>query len=309
MIEMFRGCSSLKSLNLTSFNIQEKEQEALNMNRMFQDCSQLKTICIGEKFDTGNVSTWEAFENCPACLICPPYQYATVRAKNNNTYSPVYYRTRPYVNINATSPFGTLCVPFGATLTEGSYSGFDKLYRVKSADLDKWTITLEEVTTIEPGVAYVYRRDLPEDATASIITFTVDDTKESVSTPQNDNNLLKGTFKGTFAPMGSFLLQSDGNFHMVSVSVNRLMVGAYRAYLDLSSLASEGEEAGAKAYRMVFEDGETTGIGSINADDNADGIDDNADQHPTPIYDLMGRRVNAPQKGGIYIVKGKKVMF
>ena len=312
MSEMFRGCSSLKSLNLTSFNTQE--HKVTNMNQMFRDCSQLKNIYVSETFSAYNVSVYNIFENCPAYLCCQPYQYATLRANNSSTYSPVYYRIRPYVNINAKSPFGTLCVPFGATLTEGSYSGFDKLYRVKDADLNEGTITLEESTTIEPGVAYVYRRDLPEDATASIVTFTVDDTRESVTTPQNDNNLLKGTFREIYAPVGSYLLQSDGNFHPVAYNGTRMLkVTEYRAYLSLSSLSSEGGEAGAKAYRMVFEDGETTGIGSINADGdgdgNSDGIDDNADQRPTPIYDLMGRRVNAPQKGGIYIVKGKKVIF
>ena len=309
MTEMFRGCSSLKSLNLTSFNTQE--QKVKFMNQMFRDCSQLKNIYVSETFSAYNAGVYNIFENCPAYLNCPIYQYAKVRANNNSDYSPVYYRIRPYVNINAQAPYGTLCVPFGSTLTEGSYTGFDKLYRVKGADINEGTITLEESTAIEPGVAYVYRRDLPEDATASIITFTVDDTKESVTDPQNDGNLLKGTFLEIFAPISSYLLQSDGNFHPVPFTARMLRVPEYRAYLSLSSLASEGGEAGAKAYRMVFEDGETTGIGSISADGegNNDGIDDNADQRPTPIYDLMGRRVNAPQKGGIYIVNGKKVMF
>ena len=302
MYEMFRGCSSLKSLNLTSFNIQEKEQEALNMNYMFKDCSQLKTIYIGEKFDTGNVSVWEAFNNCPAYLCCQPYQYAAVRAKNNNTYSPVYYRIRPYVEIKANAPFGTLCVPFGSTLTEGNHTGFDKIYRVKGADADKCTITLEETTTIEPGVAYIYRRDLPEDATESIITFTVDDTKTSVSAPQNDNSLLKGTFQRIYAPKGSYILLSDGNFHPVADGyILSNPVRAYRAYLDLSQTTS-GAASTAQTYRMVLVDGEVTGIGGIS--DNG-----NLTDQPTTIYDLSGRRVNVPQNGGIYIVNGKKVMY
>ncbi|MBR5253056.1 MAG: hypothetical protein IKV39_04175, partial [Clostridia bacterium] len=42
----------------------------------------------------------------------------------------------------------------------------------------------------------------------------------------------------------------------------------------------------------------TTGVGSVNAEQGNDFI-----------FDLHGRRVVEPQKGSIYIVNGKKVMF
>ena len=154
-------------------------------------------------------------------------------------------------------------MPVGGTLTEGSHSGFDKLYRVTDANVDEGTIPLEETKTIEPGVAYVYRRNLPEDAAESIITFTVDDNVESVTAPQNSDNLMKGTFQRVYAPMGSYILLTDGNFHPMAAA-NSNPVGAYRAYLDLSQTASGSTASMAQTYRMVFVDGEVTGIGGIS---------------------------------------------
>ncbi len=88
--------------------------------------------------------------------------------------------------------------------------------------------------------------------------------------------------------------------------------GAYRAYLDLSSTEIGGGDEGfgeAKAYRMVFVDSEATGINRINGDGSNNGIYDQADLQPKVYFDLMGRKVAAPQKGEIYIVNGKKVVY
>ena len=50
--------------------------------------------------------------------------------------------------------------------------------------------------------------------------------------------------------------------------------------------------------RQVNANGEATGIESVGADQQVDFI-----------FDLQGRRVSEPQKGGIYIVNGKKILF
>ena len=150
---------------------------------------------------------------------------------------------------------------------------------------------------------YIYRRKLPAGSKRSIITFTADDSQLLDPKPEDDARYpLKGTFKSIVAPAGSYILQTDGNFHPVPADNTTLMVGANRAYLVVDQTGS-GTSANAKALRMVFEDGETTGI------DAADGIYDQADQQPKTFYDLMGRRVNAPVKGNIYIVNGKKVVY
>ena len=76
----------------------------------------------------------------------------------------------------------------------------------------------------------------------------------------------------------------------------------FRAYLTI--IPRSGTPVNAPAFRridiLVKGEGEATGIekheeqnGAVNSE----------------IYDLSGRRVIVPQKGGVYIVGGKKIVF
>lgn len=67
-------------------------------------------------------------------------------------------------------------------------------------------------------------------------------------------------------------------------------LGMNKAYLHLSGTSA------VNALRISF--GETTGIGTVETPNAA-----------SSLYDLSGRRVNTPVKGGIYIRGGKKVIF
>lgn len=126
--------------------------------------------------------------------------------------SKVVIAVKPYVPINAKSEYGTVCVPMGSKLAEGSFTGFDKLHPVAQ-----------------------------------------------------DNSTIG--------------------------------VGAYRAYLELPGYDTDGGYA--KTYQMVFEDNELSSV---------KGIYDNAgSMAPVVYYDLIGRRINSPAKGQVYIVNGKKV--
>lgn len=69
-------------------------------------------------------------------------------------------------------------------------------------------------------------------------------------------------------------------------------MGAGRVYLPVSP------EVGARGFLAFDEDGETTGISTIQ----------NAEQGTKEIYNLNGQRVNQPAKG-LYIVNGKKVFI
>ena len=60
MVWMFYGCSSLKSLDLSSFNT----SEAVNTASMFRDCSSLGQITFGNNFKTSN--TESMFQGCKA---------------------------------------------------------------------------------------------------------------------------------------------------------------------------------------------------------------------------------------------------
>ncbi len=70
-----------------------------------------------------------------------------------------------------------------------------------------------------------------------------------------------------------------------------------KAYL--TGLSAGTSSDGVKLSFGDANDGETTGITNVNAAVKGDGY----------IYDLSGRRVSAPTKGGVYIKDGKKVIF
>lgn len=311
---MFSFCKSLTFLDLSNFDTQLVTQST----SLFYGCQKLEAIYLGDKFSLEGLSKLEAsnymFYNCSATLYCSPVAYWA--SKNCRRVTEAGQAVKPYVSINKTSEYGTLCVPVGSSLVAGSFTGFDKLYQVTNADKNKGTITLAEAKSIEPGVPYVYHRylegvDFEGKNDMSVITFDAD-ASSSVTAPKNEGSLLKGTFESMVAKGGSYILQTDGNFHPVAADNTTLKVGAYRAYLDLSSTEIGGGDEGfgeAKAYSMVFDDGEATGIDRINGDGSNKGIYDQADQQPKVYFDLMGRKVAAPQKGEIYIVNGKKVVY
>ena len=311
MRQLFYKCSSLTSLDLSNFDTSKAEK----MNNLFKGCTALQSIYVGEKFNTDKVSSYDyIFNNCPAIIYSAPNQYEKTKASKVFEGRTV----KPYVSINKIPEYGTLCVPVGSSLVAGSFTGFDKLYQVTNADKNKGTITLTEAKSIEPGVPYVYHRnlegvDFEGKNDMSVITFDVDaDASSSVTAPKNEGSLLKGTFESMVAKGGSYILQTDGNFHPVAADNTTLKVGAYRAYLDLSSTEIGGGDEGfgeAKAYSMVFDDGEATGIDRINGDGSNKGVYDQADLQPKVYFDLMGRKVTAPKKGEIYIVNGKKVVY
>ena len=282
MRAMFSDCPKLQSLDLSNFNT----EKVTDMSYMFNNCSKLQSIIISKDFTTKSMkSDTYMFVNCPAKLYTPMADYMA-RSDNKKIYTKII---KPYFPINAKAEYGTLCSPVGGTLGEGTFYGFDKLYEVDADKTDDTKVVMKEVTEIEAGKPYVYRRNLTDkDPVANAIIFKIDETAASV--PQNPG-MLKGTFVSMIAPGGSYILQTDGMFHRVNDSNATLKVGAYRAYLDLSSLGSE-----AKTISMSFDDSETTGIREVNTADSSD----------TPIYDLTGRRINKPQRGQIYIQNGKK---
>ena len=85
------------------------------------------------------------------------------------------------------------------------------------------------------------------------------------------------------------LAKRDNNilFHLLGTTDRK--IGANRSYLELPSSMN------ANSIKMVF-DGEATGIEDTHVEMNAN----------APIYDLSGRQVLYPVKGGIYIQNGKK---
>ena len=288
MREMFIRCLKLKTIDLTNF----ETAKVKTMTKMFSKNTNLKAVIVGSKFSNSLDECTYMFADTPAQLYSHIDDY--LANTGNKTFSDGYISRsiKPYFPVNDKAAYGTLCSPVGGTLGDGTFIGFDKLYEVDADKTDKTAVKLKQVTKIEAGKPYIYHRDLTADTPiAAAVSF--DATDANASAPVN-SGMMRGSFKSITAPGGSYILQTDGMFHRVANGNKSLKVGAYRAYLNMSKVGSE-----AKTVTMSFDD-ETTGITDVNAPA--------AESAGTPIYDLSGRRISSPQRGQVYIFKGKKLL-
>ena len=109
---------------------------------------------------------------------------------------------------------------------------------------------------------------------------------------------LSGTHKSMTADelAGKFVMSTEGKWQPAGSNMK-----SHRLYLSITD--RNGNSIASKAIRMVVrgEDGfeGTTGVDIVETDNAADGT----------IYDLSGRPVVEPVKGGMYIINGKKVVY
>ena len=181
---------------------------------------------------------------------------------------------------------GTVVIPFEADVT-----GDVEAYTLTAVDGNS-NLQGTKVETIEANKPVLLKNS------GTLVLTAKEGTLEYADAPVN--GLLHGVYTSTQAPVGSYVLQKQGDvvafFHVEDIQP---MVEAFRAYLTV--------EGNARMLTINF-DGETTGINSI---DNGQLIMDNG-----AVYDLQGRKVNLElTKGGetlprgLYIINGKKVVI
>ena len=214
-----------------------------------------------------------------------------------NALSAYKDKLKPYIQFVTTDgtpyKYGTLCLKSQVFLKDETCENMNEIYTVKSVDGRKAILSKVTTGVLDPGVAYIVANNDREGLTIpNGATFTLDETETLLDEPIK-SPLLQGTFDDTYAPVGSYVLQPDGKFHIVA-QAKTIKVGANRAYLNVPSGADN-----APVMSMQF-GGETTSI---------DGITETQKETDNSLYDLMGRRVTTPQKGQIYIRGGKKVIY
>ena len=112
----------------------------------------------------------------------------------------------------------------------------------------------------------------------------------------SSTNLLVGVVEPTKVYSGYMLAYkgNDAEQKFYKIKNTGLTIPAYRSYLTAAAAAN------VRGLELLF-----GGIG----DDEITGIDGiNTGGTEGAIFDLQGRRVTKPEKGGIYIINGKKVM-
>ena len=101
MNEMFSGCSSLSSLQLTTFNT----AKVTDMTRMFYNCSSLKTIYTSNLFDvTGVTVSDEMFTGCTSLVGAIIYDAGKVTKDYANSETG-YFMQKPEGEGTSESPF------------------------------------------------------------------------------------------------------------------------------------------------------------------------------------------------------------
>ena len=162
----------------------------------------------------------------------------------------------------------TICLPFAFEVPDDM-----KVYSVTDVDQDGVSLVFEEVFTPLPFTPYLINAPLGNYIlSGEAVTATGD---ESLT-----NGLLTGTLANTYAPAGSYVLQSLNDmlgFYHVSIE-GTMPIGAFRAYLTVPTNAKYGH------FRIS---NNTTSIKSI--------LNENEDGEQT--FNLWGQRSTENENG------------
>ncbi len=121
-------------------------------------------------------------------------------------------------------------------------------------------------------------------------------TGDAVSGTDANGSTVKLTLQGTYgnvAPGASRYTLDEGT-NELNVTTSATTVAPFRAYIQASK-RTLGDRI------LIKSEGQVTGISTLDMEGvlNAD----------APIYDVAGRRVLSPSKGGVYIQNGRKVIW
>ena len=222
------------------------------------------------------------FTDASDAATCPDYQFNAAKA----VVLPYGFTA---TKATATRSFAaqqksTVYLPFAIGETDAA--GLGKFYEFDKVDGD--VVSFKSATATVGGTAYLFEP-------ASTLTEIVANNVAVAATAEDETTEgLKGVYEETVITSGLnkiyFWAAADGAF---SNATSKLTVPPTRAYLQLTSAPQQ-------ARMMVSFDGESTGIATIGRDGRMD---------IQTVYDLQGRRVSSPVRGGLYIVGGKKIVF
>ena len=206
-----------------------------------------------------------------------------------NEFAQIINFDNPNVTINSTG-----CTTFSA-LCDLDFSNVDgiKAYTATGYNSDNGELTLVRIKEAKAGTGlYV---------SGNAGTYTIPTIS---STAYNSLNMFVGvneetTISTTDGRYTNYIYTKpsgkEAGFYKVT---SDRAIPAGKAYLQIPTAWLNEETASeAKAVKLMFDDGESTGIDEVNRVESKEDV----------IYDLQGRRVKNPSKG-IYIINGRKVV-
>lgn len=198
---------------------------------------------------------------------------------------------RAFTAINATysrtmtNQWGTLILPYAVQTDETV-----QYYTLKAVDEESMHFT--PAASVPANTAAIFRRLNTESDNVSIggTSLAVSTTANAATADDCEGWRLVGSYGlATVDDANAYYIAED-KFWKTDGSIT---VNPFRAYFTNTASAA------AKELNINIDEGEATGIDSLNARRTTDG---------EAVYDLQGRRVLRPATG-LYIVNGKKVFF
>ena len=277
----------------------------LQNGEKLKDCKYLHLNAIKEKSGNAGIIDYIKFDG--------NFELVITDGKN---FTPTFkeYNTASYErNFNTDYAYGTICLPFAPDAETCSNYTF---YKLASGDTD--ALIFEEETTPEANTPYLY---CPANKTSTTHVFTGDETTVSSNAKTvigGDWNMIGALAKTTitnFAELGYHFAYSPASANPdeertkdneLVMATNSMTVNPYRAYFVYAPQISFDDPMSYATVRVIVR-GQDNGDGTTNIEEI---ITPNQVEGATPaIYDLMGRPVQQMQKGQIYIVNGKKVVY
>ena len=179
-----------------------------------------------------------------------------------------------------------------------------------NGEIDEMVMEIVKVKagTLKPNHPYLIKAKNEEAKVMNIVQEAVTLYPAEITTLDCSSVYTKFEITGTYQKMtsgelnGSLVISTDGAWKKLSPTS---ILKPFRFYLTISSREGSPVEIEDEAMSRVR-------IRVMGEDDNATGIDEVKmanEEQKSEIYDLSGRRVSAPAKGGVYIIKGKKVIY
>lgn len=289
---MFYNCSSLTTLDLSNWDT----SRAKYMAYMFGGCENLQAVYVGEGWSTDRVEvgtayhqTSDMFGGCTAIIG----EDGTTYDENDVTVAKAHYGTGGYLRRHhdsytitiPSSGIGTFSAAENVTIPEGLTAHY-------CTDFNQAASTMT-VNALAGGVIPAQTGVLVKGNAGE--TYTLNATTETAETVTG--NALVAVTVPTHVPQTqgdytNFMLKS-GKFIMIAEQEATAKMPANKAYLQVPS--EQLPSVSGSGITLVWD---TDGIHDLISDKTS----------PTVTYDLTGRRVSSPSKGGVYIVNGKKMV-
>lgn len=197
-----------------------------------------------------------------------------------------------YVRNVTSGDYGTICLPYAVAAEDMAGAEFFSIAGKVMKGEEPQSIVLEQVTTLEAGVPYIFS------ATSDKLIAAY--SGKAVAVAEEANGLI-GSFEGQDVAEGMYLISAQNKVQLCGKGCK---ISGNRAYIDMNEVPEYSGEVGVNQRLISFED--ATGISETMVEG---GLAD--------VYTLSGVEVRhqvdeseatqgLPQ--GIYIVNGKKVV-